>query len=190
MGDPPFVIRRAEHRDLATIGHMGTLLLRTHYDFDRLRFMAPRPDSDEGYAWFLGTQLERDDAVVLAAEREGAVVGYAYADVEPLSWKDLRDEAGFIHDVYVDDAVRGTGVGTALLEEAARWLAGRGVPRVLLWTAASNVAAQRLFARLGFRTTVVEMTREVARGRPGTGVTSAVTPTPDNEEDADRGSAG
>jgi RimJ/RimL family protein N-acetyltransferase len=36
-----------------------------------------------------------------------------------------------------------------------------GAPRVVLMSAAPNVAAQRLFARLGFRPTMVEMTREL-----------------------------
>jgi ribosomal protein S18 acetylase RimI-like enzyme len=161
MGDAAFVIRRAEPRDLPAVGRLGALLLRAHHDFDRQRFLAPRPDSEKGYAWFLGTQLGRDDAVVCVAEYKGDVVGYVYAAVEPLSWKELRDEAGFVHDVYVDDHARGLGIATALTEDAARWLAARGVPRVLLWTAAPNEAARRLFTRLGFRTTMLEMTREV-----------------------------
>ena len=161
MPESAFVIRRADDRDLPELGRLGALLLRTHHDFDRQRFLAPRPDSEQGYAWFLGTQLNRHDAVVCVAERGGHVVGYVYAGIEPLSWKELRDEAGFIHDVYVDDSARGLGIATALLEEAARWLADHGVPRVLLWTAAPNTAAQRLFARLGFRQTMIEMTREV-----------------------------
>ncbi|HEY0096539.1 MAG TPA: GNAT family N-acetyltransferase, partial [Archangium sp.] len=36
-----------------------------------------------------------------------------------------------------------------------------GVPRVMLMAASRNEAAQRLFARHGWRTTMVEMTREV-----------------------------
>lgn len=163
MSEPDFTIRRAEPRDLPSVGRMGALLLRAHYTFDRQRFMAPRPDSEDGYAWFLGTQLGRDDVRVCVAERAGEVVGYVYAGVEPLSWKELREEAGFIHDVYVDEGARGLGIAAALVEQAAGWLAARGVPRVLLWTAAPNAAAQRLFTRLGFRQTMIEMTRE-ARG--------------------------
>lgn len=162
MSTPGFVIRRADSRDLPAVGRMGALLLRAHYDFDRQRFMAPRPDSEEGYAWFLGQQLHRDDTLVSVAERNGVVVGYVYAGVEPLSWKELRDEAGFIHDVYVDEGARGLGIATALVEAAAGWLSERGVPRVLLWTAAPNAAARRVFARLGFRETMIEMTRETA----------------------------
>jgi GNAT superfamily N-acetyltransferase len=158
------IVRRAEERDLEAVGRLGARLLRDHYEFDRLRFMAPRGNTEAGYAWFLGTQLQRDDAVVFVAERAGQVVGYVYAGIEPQSWKELRDEAGFIHDVYVDESARRGGVATALLEAAAEWLAGRGMPRIVLWTAAPNESARRLFARLGFRHTMTELTRETGVG--------------------------
>jgi GNAT superfamily N-acetyltransferase len=161
MNAGPPVIRRAEPRDLAEIGRLGALLLQEHHDFDRLRFMAPRADAEEGYAWFLGTQLKRDDAAVFVAEWGGQVTGYVYATIEPQSWKELREEAGFIHDVYVNEGARRHGVAAALLEAATGWLADRGVPRVLLWTASQNESARRLFARLGFRHTMTEMTREL-----------------------------
>lgn len=61
----------------------------------------------------------------------------------------------------VDDAVRGNGVGTQLVEAAARWLEEKGAPRIMLWSAQQNTGGQRLFERLGFRRTMVEMTREV-----------------------------
>ena len=154
-------IRRAAARDLEAVGRLGARLLRDHHAFDRLRFMAPLGNTEEGYAWFLGTQLDRDDAAVFVAERAGAVVGYVYAGIEPQSWKELREECGFIHDVYVDEAARHGGVATALLQAAAEWLCGRGMPRVVLWTAAPNEGARRLFERLGFRPTMTEMTREL-----------------------------
>jgi ribosomal protein S18 acetylase RimI-like enzyme len=158
------IVRRAEERDLEAVGRLGARLLRDHHEFDRLRFMAPRGNTEAGYAWFLGTQLQRDDAVVFVAERAGQVVGYVYAGIEPQSWKELRDEAGFIHDVYVDASARRCGVATALLEAAAAWLADRGMPRIVLWTAAPNESARRLFARLGFRHTMTELTRETGVG--------------------------
>lgn len=154
-------IRRAEERDLPALGRMGAQLIRMHHGFDPSRFLTPPEDASDGYAWFLGTQLAREDVVVLVADRGGEVIGYVYAGIEPMSWMELREQAGFIHDVCVDQAARESGVGTALAEAAMRWLSDRGMPRVLLWTAPQNDAARRLFDRLGFRLTMVEMTREL-----------------------------
>ena len=154
-------VRRAIESDLPTLGRLGASLLRTHYAFDPQRFMAPRPNLEEGYAWFLESQLRDEDVIIFVAEREGSVVGYVYAALEPQSWKELREPAGFIHDVVVDDASRRTGVATTLIRAAADWLRERGAPRVLLWTAEQNAAALRLFSQLGFRRTMIEMTREL-----------------------------
>jgi GNAT superfamily N-acetyltransferase len=158
---PDLAIRRATRTDLHALGRLGALLLRTHYAFDPQRFMAPGPDPEAGYAWFLGTQVTVDDAVVLVAERAGTVVGYVYAGLEPQSWKELREPAGFVHDVVVSEHERGRGVARALVEAAVEWLREHGAPRVMLWTAEPNHAAQRLFAALGFRRTMIEMTKEL-----------------------------
>ena len=154
-------IRRATTADLPALGRLGALLLRTHYQFDQHRFMAPGSHLEDGYAWFLGTQLREEDVVVFVAERESSIVGYVYAGLEPQSWKELREACGFVHDVVVDESGRRSGVATLLMEAAIEWLRDRGAPRVMLWTAQQNDSAQRLFDRLGFRRTMVEMTREL-----------------------------
>jgi len=155
------VIRLAKDSDLPSLGRLGALLLETHYHFDEKRFMAPRPNLEEGYAWFLRSQLKEKDVVVFVAERAGLIAGYVYAGLEPMSWKELREMAGFIHDVVVEDSSRRTGIASALVEAAIEWLRAHGAPRVMLWTAEQNPAAQRLFSRLGFRRTMIEMTREL-----------------------------
>jgi len=159
----PVVIRHAEGRDLPTLGGLGAVLVRLHHRFDRERFLAPGPRLEEGYARFLGTQMG-GDAAIFVAESDGRLVGYVYAGIEPRSWKELRDVAGFLHDVVVDESARHLGIGARLVETAAEWLVARGVPRVMLWTAERNAPAQRFFERLGFRRTMIEMTRELAPG--------------------------
>jgi len=154
-------IRRATTVDLPALGRLGASLLRSHYAFDPLRFMAPHEDSESGYGWFLGTQLKEEDVAIFVAEREGVVVGYVYAGLEPQSWKELRDAAGFVHDVAVVPEAQRHGVASALIDAACEWFRSVGAPRVVLWTAEKNDGAQRLFARLGFRRTMIEMTREL-----------------------------
>ena len=159
--DMSWTIRPATTADMPALGRLGALLLRVHHSFDARRFLPPGDNPEEGYAWFLGSQLAEPDAAVLVAVSGGAVIGYVYAGVEPLSWRELRDRAGFVHDLVVDDSQRRGGVATALLEAAVDWLRAQGVPRVMLWTADPNHAAQQLFARQGFRRTMIEMTREL-----------------------------
>jgi ribosomal protein S18 acetylase RimI-like enzyme len=161
MTDAPAVIRRATRRDLPDLGRLGAQLMRVHYAFDPKRFLNPGRNPESGYAHFLGTQLDADDAAVFVAERDGRTVGYVFVGIEPLSWKELRDVAGFVHDVVVDETARRSGVATALMEAAAAWVRERGVPRLMLGTAAVNEGAQRLFERLGFRRTMIEMTKEL-----------------------------
>ena len=146
---------------MPALGALGASLMRAHYTFDPLRFMAPPGDPEAGYAWFLGTQLKEDDVAVFVAERAGSVVGYVYAALEPQSWKELREAAGYIHDVVVVPEAQRHGVAAALIEAACEWLRTIGAPRVVLGTAEKNEGAQRLFARLGFRRTMIEMTREL-----------------------------
>lgn len=162
----PAVIRPAAAADLPAIGRLGALLVRTHHEFDPARFIAATPRTELGYASFLGTQLEEPDVIVLVAERGGEPVGYTYAGVEGRDYMTLRGPAGVLHDIVVDPAHRGLGIGRLLLDATLAALAARGAPRVVLSTAERNGAAQRLFARAGFRRTMVEMTRELGGDAP------------------------
>jgi ribosomal protein S18 acetylase RimI-like enzyme len=165
----PTIVRRAEARDAAALGRLGATLVRVHHVLDRARFLPAGAGIETGYGRFLETQLRDEHVVIFVAERADRVVGYVYAAVEPRSWKELRDVAGFVHDIVVEAETRHVGIGTQLLEAAAAWLVARGVPRVMLWTAERNIDAQRLFERLGFRRTMVEMTREAPTPGPADG---------------------
>ena len=158
---PTVTIRPAVPADLPAIGRLGALLVRSHHEFDPGRFVAATPRTERGYASFLATQLDEPDVVVLVAERDGEVVGYAYAGVEGFDYMSLRGPAGVLHDIVVESAHRGQGVGQLLLDATLAALEALGAPRIVLFTAERNEAAQRLFARAGFRRTMVEMTREV-----------------------------
>jgi ribosomal protein S18 acetylase RimI-like enzyme len=155
------IVRRATPADLPKIGHLGALLVKEHYDFDPQRFLAARPGTPEGYASFIRTQIEDSDKAVLIADDNGDVIGYAYAAVQGYDYMALRGPAGVLHDIIVDPEHRGRGVGRLLLDATLAFFRSRGVPRVVLSTAERNEAAQRLFASLGFRRTMIEMTREL-----------------------------
>ncbi|NUP57565.1 MAG: GNAT family N-acetyltransferase [Gemmatimonadaceae bacterium] len=146
---------------MRVVGRLGALLVRLHQEFDPHRFIAATSRTAQGYGSFLGSQLDEPSVVVLVAEGSGTVLGYTYAGVEGTDYMSLRGPAGVLYDIVVDPAERGHGVGRMLLDATLAALAARGAPRVVLSTAERNEPAQRLFARAGFRRTMVEMTREL-----------------------------
>src|SRR5574338_1636479 len=153
MPDTPAeaIIRRATRADLPAIGRLGALLVQTHHDFDRARFMGASRQTAHGYASYLGTQLDEPKMVVLVAVQDGAVIGYTYAGLEGRDWMSLRGPAGVVYDIIVDPDRRRRGVGRALLDETIAALASLGARQVVLSTAERNERAQRLFAEAGFR---------------------------------------
>ncbi len=159
-------VRPAERADQPILGQFGAELMRQHHASDPRRFiLTNRPEA--GYGRFLVSQLREPDCAVLVAERSGEVVGYVFAAIEPTSWRDLRGPCGFIHDVFVRGDVRHQGAGRALLDAAVAWIRSRGMTQVVLWSKSRNEVAQRLFAGIGFRPTMVEMTLDFDAAEPG-----------------------
>ncbi|MBF4510508.1 MAG: GNAT family N-acetyltransferase [Aeromicrobium sp.] len=76
------------------------------------------------------------------AVRGGAVVGYASLLIEP-------DRTGHVRQVSVRDALRGSGVGRALMAEVAAEAHRLGLTGVWL---NARVTAEGFYQRLGYRT--------------------------------------
>src|SRR5262245_37247561 len=108
---PDIIIRRATPADLRTIGKLAALLVKTPYDFDPKRFIPVTPQTESGYASFLGSQLDEPNVAVLVADEGGEVIGYTYAGVEGRDYMSLRGPAGVLYDIIVDPEQRGRGVG-------------------------------------------------------------------------------
>jgi N-acetylglutamate synthase-like GNAT family acetyltransferase len=80
------------------------------------------------------------------ARRDTAIVGSV--GVERLS----TDQAE-LHRLYVDPALRGRGVGNALVETVLAWCRSRKIRHLLLWSDTRFDRAHRLYQRMGFART-------------------------------------
>jgi len=143
------------------VARMAAALVREHHARDPQRFMLVEP-IEEGYRDWLGRELGRRGAVILVAEVDLDIVGYAYGTLEGRNWNDLLDACGKLNDLYVAQAVRRRGVARQLLAAMMIELQALGAPRVVLISADGNRAAQQLFASVGFRRTTIEMTCELS----------------------------
>jgi ribosomal protein S18 acetylase RimI-like enzyme len=156
----PVQIKPATKRDLPQIAQLAGELVRQHYGFDAKRFLLVE-NPEAGYAWWFEKELANSRALICCAELDGRIVGYAYARLEERDWNALLDEHAALHDIFVDASVRRQGIGKQLLQVVLAELKQRGAPRVVLHTATQNVSAHQLFAAVGFRQTMLEMTREL-----------------------------
>jgi len=154
------IVRPAQARDLPAIAELAGQLVRQHYGFDAQRFMLI-PNVESGYAHFFSGELSNPDTLILAAELNGSVVGYAYARLEPRDWNALLDACGALHDIFVNETVRRQGIARRLVEAVREGLRAKGAPRLLLHTASKNQTAREFFAALGFRETMIELTAEL-----------------------------
>ncbi len=157
--DATLEIRPARRDELPAVAALAAKLVHLHHAFDGARFFVPEHVT-EGYAWWFAKEIDRPEVVLLVAARGDRLVGYAYGRLEDRDWNQLLDACGALHDLWVDDGERHGGVASALVDAVVGALRDKGAPRVVLHVAEANEAAQALFARLGFRRTMVEMTRE------------------------------
>jgi phosphinothricin acetyltransferase len=84
----------------------------------------------------------------LVAEREGVVIGYAYAS----RWKSRCAYRYAVETtVYVDQAARGAGVGSKLYQALIGDLRGRSMHSLIGGIALPNAASVALHEKFGFR---------------------------------------
>jgi ribosomal protein S18 acetylase RimI-like enzyme len=154
------IVRAATPRDLTEIGELAGELVRQHHGFDAARFMLI-PNVEVGYARFFAGELSNSEAIILAAEDDGKIVGYAYARLEGRDWNALLDAHAALHDIFVAPDARRKGVARRLLAAVRERAQGKGAPRLVLHTASKNQSAREFFAALGFRETMIELTAEL-----------------------------
>ncbi len=104
-------------------------------------------DDDRNRAFFSRFVDPSDDGLLLGAWRGDELVGYAclYWHFSSL----VPAETVLMNDLFVEESVRGQGIGRALIEASADVARRRGAHHLEWSTAPSNVTAQRLYDATG-----------------------------------------
>ncbi|WP_332686084.1 GNAT family N-acetyltransferase [Bosea sp. (in: a-proteobacteria)] len=107
---------------------------------------APPPAEVSAATWanFLDPAMPMQ---ALLAEREGGVVGFAHMVVHPTT--SLGGPSGLLLDLFVEPDLHGRGIGRALMEAAFSLTEAAGAVRLVWHVRADNLAALRLYERLG-----------------------------------------
>ena len=139
-------VRRATAADAPAMGRVHVRAWQAAYrgqmpdDYlDRLR-----PEDRAAY-WDGVLRREHLPGVVLVAERDGEVVGFAAAGPSP-----DPEGAGELFAIDLDPDHWGSGAGRALLEAAQAELERMGFAEWVLWVLPGNARARRFYEKAGF----------------------------------------
>jgi len=149
------IIRRALVEDAKAVAELSMKLVIQHQEYDPNRFT--RIADFEGMEWFYGGQTKAKDAAVIVAELDSKIVGFAFVQYEPKNYANLLESAAWLHDIYVNESVRGHNVGKSLIEASGTAAEELGADKLMLTVAVKNQFARDFFEKAGFRSTMVEM---------------------------------
>jgi GNAT superfamily N-acetyltransferase len=156
------LIRQARPGDEQRVAEFAIMLFDQHVEYDPERFSTFA--NIDGAARFYRSRFDTPDSAVLVAEVDGEVVGFAYLERDELNYAELLRDGAWMHDIYVDESARTTGLGKDLIKAAAEAAKRMGAKKLLLTVAAKNAIAQQVFEKAGFRRTMVEMTLNLTDG--------------------------
>ena len=108
---------------------------------------------------FIKSHMSGEAAVILAAEDESGICGFAAlqsAKTPPYPCF-ARHDFAMVTDVCVAPGRKREGIGSALLEAAKRWARERGLEYLELNVLSSNEAAKAAYAKAGFAEEAITM---------------------------------
>lgn len=103
-------------------------------------------DGDDYVPFVWDRWLRGHNGSLLVATQDGQVVGLQHVEVQP-------DGGAWLEGIRVAEAVRGQGVGEALVERGVSWAREMGCPAARLAVSSENAASNRLSEKTGFRVT-------------------------------------
>ena len=141
-------IRMAKREDVPAIGRLLLQVQAVHAE--------GRPD-----LFNRGARKYRDDEVeeilkngqtpIFVAERNGAVLGYAFCIIEtPIATASLKSvKTLYIDDLCVDESARGEHIGTELYQHVTEFAREIGCQRITLNVWCLNESAMRFYEKRG-----------------------------------------
>ena len=117
--------------------------------FDAYRQFYKRPSNPEAARRFLFARLSKGESVLYFARAGSAVVGLVH--LYPVFSSLSLERQWILSDLFVTQEARKHGVGFALMERARQFAQSTQADGLMLETATTNLAAQRLYERHGWK---------------------------------------
>jgi ribosomal protein S18 acetylase RimI-like enzyme len=160
-----FTIREATAEDMAAINAINRRTwagsITTHELLEQRHGRLNNLPWTESITSAVAAHLARADVTTFVAEYEGAVIGFAAAQIDTAQKADI----GTVSYNAVALDYQGFGVGSALIRHVVDYLVAQGARVLTVVTVEEDTPALRIYERLGFRklTSLVYLSRD-ARG--------------------------
>ena len=102
---------------------------------------------DEHIVEAVSDNLAQPDVTAFVAVREGQVVGYATAQIQPT---EEGADLGVVGYNAVHPDHQGHGIGTALVKQVLSFLKAEGARVLAVWTLEADEPARHMYEKLGF----------------------------------------
>lgn len=141
-------IRKARLSDVPKITELGLEILNYHRKLDD--YFTPSKEAKVAYQQFFRKCIYSRKQLLLVAEKDDQIIGYALAGVgsRPPVFK-IR-KIGLLNDMYILPKYRRLGVGKDLYEAVSIWFKEKGLKYVHLHFHNNNYIGRKAWAKYGF----------------------------------------
>lgn len=148
-------IRKAKVKEIPQIAKLGIELIKYHQKIDP--FYEPAKNIEEVYNNYFRKCMYSPKSLLLVAEKDGKIIGYALSSVilRPPVFK-IR-EMGYIDDVFVEGEHRRCRIGRELLAELFEWFRRKKIKNIELNVHTKNVVGKKAWEKYGFKEYCVKL---------------------------------
>ena len=154
-------IRKAKLKDIKKIIEYGVGLLKQHYAFDS--YFAPAKNVHEVYKKFFKGCIYSKNRLLLVAEENGEIIGYAVGELSsrPPVYK-IR-KMGYISDVFVEKNFRKLGIAKQFLHVLKKWFKAKNIKHIELSVHVKNEIGKKAWAKYGLEDYMIKKRVEMEK---------------------------
>ncbi len=117
--------------------------------FDLYRQFYEKPSDLNAARSFLRARMEKKESVIFVAEKDRKLIGFT--QLYPLFSSTVMKKQWVLNDLYVRMEERKSGAGEKLMRTAMEFGTSDGSRGLTLQTAVTNIPAQKLYEKLGWK---------------------------------------
>lgn len=153
------VIRPATRKDLGNSKEISLKLLKEETLYST--YLTYNEESKKSVKKWLTKLFRNKNYKFFVAEEDSRIVGMCFGCIEKREPVYFNKRIGYIWHIFVENDLRGKGIGKRLYEAMVNWFKSKGIKAVEVEIIPQNPLSRRFFERLGFREIMRRVIKEI-----------------------------